>query len=153
MALGTPRADPGVARGAGGRHWDLADEIAGEAWHVIAFAVPELRDPPLLDVPRDALVTHPRLGLVAAAASLRAGDRSGAAQRFEAAAASERTGAARLEVEAALAGFDGDEERRRTLALALVDAPVEDGFERGREAAGAAGGRALAPRRGRGGSR
>jgi LuxR family maltose regulon positive regulatory protein len=108
--------------------WGLADEIAGQAWHVTAFAVPELCDPPLLDVPRHPLVKHPRLGLAAAAASLRAGDRSGASQRFEAASASDGL-PARLEVEAALAGFEGDEERRRTLALALADAPVEDGYD------------------------
>jgi LuxR family maltose regulon positive regulatory protein len=121
----TPALREALAAGS----WDLADEIVGEAWHVVALAVPELFDPPLLGVPREALAAHRRLGLAAAAASLRAGDRSGASQRFQEASTLDDGSAVRLEVEASLARFDGDEERRLALALALADAPVEDGYD------------------------
>ena len=116
-----------------GSDWDLADEIAGAAWHVVATDAGRAA---LGRVPADALAGHPCLCLQAALACLWVGERQEAERRLsmavlDLAETDVRNGARvlRLQVEAALARLDGDFDGLGRLAWQLLDAPDGDGFD------------------------
>ena len=129
-------AIPAFRDAVAGGDWELADEIAGEAWHLVAFvgtaANPEQRA--LAERPPRAGTDRPCLALLGALACLAGGDRQEAEERL----ATDRSGAAgvrdgehvlRLQVRAALARLDGDYELLESVASELVEAPAGGGFD------------------------
>ena len=131
-------AIPAFRDAVAGGDWELADEIAGEAWHLVAFvgvaASPEQRA--LAQRPPRAVKDRPCLGLLGALASLAGGDRQEAEERL--ASGTDLSGTAgvrdgehvlRLQVRAALARLDGDYELLESVASELVEAPAGGGFD------------------------
>ena len=121
-----------------GGDWEVADEIAAEAWHLVAFegAGADVEQRALTQLPPAAVSGRPSLALLSALARLASGDRQGAEGRLATAAAS--AGAAgvragervlRLQVRAALARLDGDYELLETVASELADAPPGGGVD------------------------
>ena len=60
-----------------GGDWDLADEIAAEAWHVIAFEDAGAEQDALVQLPAEAMDDRPSLALLGAFASLAEGRAAG----------------------------------------------------------------------------
>jgi LuxR family transcriptional regulator, maltose regulon positive regulatory protein len=119
-----------------GGDWDLADEIAAEAWHVVGFGDTGAAHAALLQLPREATEGRPGLSLLSAFASLTGGDRQEAERRL--ASADESLDGAeglgdervlRLQAHAALAQVDGDYGLLETIAAELADAPAGSGFD------------------------
>jgi LuxR family transcriptional regulator, maltose regulon positive regulatory protein len=119
-----------------GGDWDLADEIAAEAWHVVAFEDAGAEQDALVQLSTEAARGRPSLGLLSALASLASGDRREAERRM--ASASEHAGAAgaagrervlRLQAEAAIARRDGEYELLEAVASTLAEAPASGGFD------------------------
>jgi LuxR family maltose regulon positive regulatory protein len=119
-----------------GGDWDLADEIAAEAWHVVAFEDAGAERDTLVQLPAEATVGRPSLALLSAFASLASGERQEAERRL--AAASDSRGATtesngervlRLQARAALARLDGDYELLEAIASELAEAPAGRGFD------------------------
>ena len=68
-----------------GGDWDLADEIAAEAWHVIAVEDDGAEHDALIQLPREAVAGRPSLAVLSASASLARGNREEAERRLAAA--------------------------------------------------------------------
>ena len=133
-----------------GGDWDLADEIAAEAWHVVAVEDAGPEQDALFQLPAEAIAARPSLALLSAFACLARGERQEAEQRLaaagelpEAAGASAGERALSLQVQAALARLDADYELLEAVAGELADAPAGGGFDATTRAA-AQSGRALA---------
>ena len=119
-----------------GGDWDLADEISAEAWHVVAFERAGVEHDALAELPADALVDRPCLGLLSALAAVAKGERRQAERRLTSDIPTSRGSAARagervlrLQLEAALARLDGDYELLERLASELAEAPAGGGFD------------------------
>jgi LuxR family maltose regulon positive regulatory protein len=119
-----------------GGDWDLADEIAAEAWHVVVSEDAGEEHDALVQLSQEATIGRPSLGLLAAFASLASGERQEAERRI--AAASDFAGAVgaragervlRLRAQAALARLDGDYELLHAVASELAEAPASGGFD------------------------
>ena len=68
-----------------GGDWDLADEIAAEAWHVVAVEDDGAEHDALVQLPPEATAGRPSLAVLSAFASLARGNRQEAEQRLAAA--------------------------------------------------------------------
>ena len=118
-----------------GGDWDLADEIAAEAWHVIAVEDDGAEHDALVQLPPEAVAGRPSLAVLSASASLARGDRQEAERRLAAAGDADSAGAAggervlRLQARAALARLDGDYELLGAVASELAEAPAGGGFD------------------------
>ena len=116
-----------------GGDWDLADEIAAEAWHVVALEDDGAEHGALVQIGPEVASGRPSLGVLSAFASLAQGDRQEAERRLEAASdvpdASGGGRVLRLQAEAALARLDGDYVLLEALAAELADAPAGGGFD------------------------
>ena len=119
-----------------GGDWDLADEIAADAWHAVGYEAAGEEHDALLQLPPDATEGRPSLCVLSAFASLASGDRQEAERRL--AAADESLDAVeafggervlRLQAGAALAQLDGDYELLEAIASGLVEAPAASGFD------------------------
>jgi LuxR family transcriptional regulator, maltose regulon positive regulatory protein len=118
-----------------GGDWDLADEIAAEAWHVLAVDNDGAEHDGLVQLPPEALAGRPSLGVLSAFACLAHGNRQEAEQRLGAGsdagdarpAGPERT--LRLQARAALARLDGDYDVLEVVAAELAEAPGGGGFD------------------------
>jgi len=108
-----------------GGDWDLADEIAAEAWHVLAVENDGAEQGALAQLSPDALAGRPSLGVLSAFACLAHGNRQEAEHRL--AAGSEC--ALRLQARAALARLDGDYKLLELVAAELAEAPAGGGFD------------------------
>ena len=114
-----------------GGDWDLADEIAADAWHAVGYEAAGEEHDALLQLPPEATEGRPSLCVLSAFASLASGDRQEAERRL--AAADESLDAVeafggervlRLQAGAALAQLDGDYELLEAIASGLVEAPA-----------------------------
>ena len=118
-----------------GGDWDLADEIAAEAWHVIAVEDDGAEHDALVQLPPEAVAGRPSLAVLSAFASLARGDRQEAERRLAAAGDADSAGDAggervlRLQARAALARLDGDYELLEAVASELAEAPAGGGFD------------------------
>ena len=118
-----------------GGDWDLADEIAAEAWHVVAVEDDGAEHDALAQLPSEAVAGRPSLGVLSAFASLARGNRQEAEQRLAAGVNADSAGDAggehvlRLQARAALARLDGDYELLEAVASELADAPAGGGFD------------------------
>jgi LuxR family maltose regulon positive regulatory protein len=119
-----------------GGDWDLADEIAAEAWHVVALEDAGAEHDTLVQLSAEATEGRPSLGLLGAFANLARGDRQEAERLLASANGSCGTGdisagerVLRLQAQAALARLDGDYELLEAIASELADAPVGGGFD------------------------
>jgi LuxR family transcriptional regulator, maltose regulon positive regulatory protein len=112
-----------------GGDWELADEISGEAWHVVACKRAGAEHDALVELPSEALVDRPCLGLLSALATLARGERHESERRLPPAPLPSGARALGLQVEAALARLDGDYELLERVATELADAPVDGGFD------------------------
>ena len=118
-----------------GGDWDLADEIAAEAWHVIAVDDDGTEHRALVQLSPEVVAGRPSLGVLSAFASLARGDRQEAEQRLAAGGGSRGGGdgggerSLRLQARAALARLDGDYELLEAVASELAEAPVGGGFD------------------------
>ena len=106
-----------------GGDWDLADEIAAEAWHVIAVEDDGAEHDALVQLPPEAVAGRPSLAVLSASACLARGDRQEAERRLAAAGDADSAGDAggervlRLQARAALARLDGDYELLEAVAI------------------------------------
>ena len=118
-----------------GGDWDLADEIATEAWHVIAVEDNGAEHDALVQLPPDAVGGRPSLGVLSASAFLARGNRQDAEQRLAAAGDGGSAGDADgervllLQARASLARLDGDYELLEAIATELAEAPAGGGFD------------------------
>jgi LuxR family transcriptional regulator, maltose regulon positive regulatory protein len=117
-----------------GGDWDLADEIAAEAWHVLAVEDDGAEHDALVRLPPEAIAARPCLGVLSAFASLARGNRQEAEQRLGAGADVHGAGDAgervlRLQARAAFARLDGDYELLEAVASELAEAPARGGFD------------------------
>ena len=119
-----------------GGDWDLADEIAAEAWHVVAFEDAGEEHDALVQLSPQATTGRPSLCLLAAFASLASGDRQEAERRIAAASSSSGAVGASggdhvllLQAQAALARLDGDYQLLEAVASELAEAPAGGTFD------------------------
>jgi LuxR family transcriptional regulator, maltose regulon positive regulatory protein len=120
-----------------GRDWELADELATEAWHLVVFGGTDRMRASLLAVPEDALEGHPGLAIRVGAARFQSGDRPEAERQFALARSKldalpddrrQPLDALCITFDMTRARLDGDFERVRECANELLAAPAGGRF-------------------------